>query len=131
MNYLGPAIHADIRRMLLSGESIRHIASTLNVHQGTVMRDRRALTISGDLVEAICACGRPAGHVGWCAHRLRRSPRRQSFLANWAGGRKPGISRPRRTKLALLLAKSKPKEAASLPWIGIASPTRDRLMGRR
>jgi hypothetical protein len=131
MNYLGPAIHADIRRMLLSGESIRHIAATFSVSQGTIMRDRRALTISGDLVTAICACGRSAGHAGWCAHRLRRSPRRRSFLKNWGSSRLPGISRPRRTKLALLLAKSKPKEAASLPWIGIVPPSRDRLMGRR
>jgi transposase-like protein len=64
-----------LRAALEAGESTRSAARTAGVHHNTATKWRRIWKI-----DVNCACGLPSTHQGWCAVRLKQSPRRQEVL---------------------------------------------------
>lgn len=76
-HYLAPQVAARIVDLLKLGLSHRGIQRELGVAKGTVHRYE---TLHGPFV---CPCGRGRTHRGWCSARLKQSPARITFLANW------------------------------------------------
>lgn len=71
------------------GGSIRKTARCLGIAKDTVSTAFRRL--KGRVSRADCACGRPAGHLGWCRVRFQKSQKRQTFMRRW---HEPGIAVP-------------------------------------
>lgn len=68
-----------IFRLYTQGVSVRNAAKE------TAMSTKTVVKIFGQLKrlgfdQLPCPCGQAAGHRGWCAHRVSKSPRRQDFL---------------------------------------------------
>lgn len=93
-HYLMPQIAERLVENLRMGLSIRENCRLLGVARGTVARYER---LNGPFV---CSCGRERTHRGWCKERLKRSPLRQTFLAQWfersvsSGARRRARSKP-------------------------------------
>lgn len=73
----------QVVELLMSGETIRGTASIAGVSRGTVEHYKAQIDTSA----VRCECGGTAGHRGWCASRLARSPARQRFLKRWGFGK--------------------------------------------
>lgn len=58
-----------------SGFSLREISRSVGRSKGAVMRYARDIDRP-----ALCKCGKPNGHQGWCNERLARSPKRKEYL---------------------------------------------------
>jgi|SRR5580700_1211525 len=146
-NTIPPEKIARIREMTERGESLRAIASALDIHTATVRRYRRYFVEGTDLGlcecgrpkrhtgfcheqfrlrqltnQAKCGCGEPAFHRGWCWYRFARSPARQATLAKMHG-------RPVEKRNIDLF--KKPKQAQALPWDGIKPLDHARLTAGR
>lgn len=81
-NHLHPDIHIEIARCLRAGMSLRSVAAKFSVSINTVSLRRKNLIENGVQLDP-CACGRSAGHSGWCSVRYAASPRRQAFIQKW------------------------------------------------
>jgi hypothetical protein len=77
MNELSPAKRRALKHLLAMGASRRAIAAAVGCSTNTVKRYAKVWTFS-----PICACGKPAGHNGWCHARLAFSPARRGWLAD-------------------------------------------------
>lgn len=60
--------------MFLAGETTRFVAVTVGIDKNTAWTIRKQAKEKMGVI--ICACGKPAGHKGWCGARLARSPNR-------------------------------------------------------
>lgn len=101
-NFVEPFIVEAINEQVLQGHSIRKISGTVQIAKNTVERYKK-LFLDQHTKPIFCQCGRPAFHRGWCSARLRESPARQAFLANWTPTRLPALIRiksPRRLNLS-------------------------------
>ncbi len=80
-NLLDAATVSQIRALDAAGMSLRGIARQIGCSTNTVRR-----YIGGDsLRQALCKCGQPAGHKGWCVARYEASIRRQAYHAGRRG----------------------------------------------
>lgn len=77
-NNLKPAKQEALRVALLTGISAHAASRQAGVSKMTAFHYRNLWEIHVN-----CECGRPAGHRGWCAPRLRNSPKRQALVARW------------------------------------------------
>lgn len=84
-NFVEPYIVDAIQNCVREGMTIRPIMQQLEIAKGTVERYRNLLLISEPNLR--CKCGAPIGHRGWCHERVKSSPARQIFLANWQPNR--------------------------------------------
>jgi hypothetical protein len=71
-------------RLFREGKSTREVQRIVGLTPVTACKYRK-LALK-DLT-ALCGCLKPAGHRGWCAYTLARSPKRQAWLAQWHQGR--------------------------------------------
>lgn len=67
-----------VLRLVESGMSLRAIARTTGLSRSTVR-----VWLKKHRVVAVCACGDPASHQGWCAERFAASAKRQTFMRRW------------------------------------------------
>ena len=82
-NFLKPEKVKQVVDHVEKGESIRKTSRETGVAKNTVKSIQRIVVAEKiNLGEPIllCKCGQPAGHKGWCSHRLAESPKRQKFL---------------------------------------------------
>ncbi len=64
--------------MILAGETTRHIASEVGIDKNTVWTlSKRVRAVVGLIY---CACGKIAGHRGWCGPRIARSPNKIKLM---------------------------------------------------
>lgn len=87
-NWLSARKRADILHLLLSGQSVRQTAATVQCSKVTVSKYRKFLVHAELLGEPrlklpSCACGKAAGHHGWCKVRYSKSTKRQEFMKTW------------------------------------------------
>lgn len=68
------------RSLILRGESVRYVASTVGIHPMTSWT--LAKRVRAEVGAIQCRCGRPAGHKGWCGHRIAHSPSRIASLVH-------------------------------------------------
>jgi RNA polymerase sigma factor (sigma-70 family) len=73
----------SVRALIDGGMGNRAIFRATGVTTNTVRRIRIAWEKETGRV-ALCACGRPAIHQGWCSVRYGESPYRQQFIKRWA-----------------------------------------------
>jgi hypothetical protein len=81
MNVVSKEKLVVISDMLFAGNSIREIRAATGVSKNTVRRYKDVLGVRN--IDIRCACGKQAGHRGWCSHRLAKSPARMAFLSRW------------------------------------------------
>lgn len=75
---------AETVRLLMRGLSAREVAAKTGRAKNTVVQTRMALeAVMGR--DILCACGQSSRHSGFCAPRIARSPKRQSYLAQFGG----------------------------------------------
>lgn len=88
MNTLPHEKRAELKRLLLAGNSIRACAQAVQCSKQTVTRYARQW-----LVTPICECGKQASkHRGFCAARYARSPKRQAWMRGvYNKGNTPGL----------------------------------------
>ena len=82
-NFLKPEKIKQLVDQIEKGEEIRKISRETGVSKNTVTHIQRVVIaekISTGEAVPLCGCGQPAGHNGWCSHRLAESPKRQKFL---------------------------------------------------
>lgn len=79
---------------ITAGRSISVAADKACVSKTTVARYKKII-LDWATEDILCACGRIAGHRGWCTVRLQNSVARQEFLQNWnrRSNSRPEISR--------------------------------------
>lgn len=94
----------DIRSLAARGYGKRAVARALGIARKTANR------YFPD--EAICECGRPATHQGWCKVRYRNSPARQNLIASIAG--KESVTLPRKIKVS----RAETRDEKYRRWLG-------------
>lgn len=77
-NFLVGEQKTALRKCFESGMSIRASARAVGVRRNTAWTYYKLWNIS-----ALCGCGKPATHRGWCAVRFDQSPKRQEFMKQW------------------------------------------------
>jgi hypothetical protein len=91
---------ASLHRSFERGQSVRQVATAMNLSKVTVQRYRK-LWLEGGGVVPRCDCGQDAGHKGWCQTRFKESSARQAAVAQFAVfGRDAGPCRACGAKLA-------------------------------
>lgn len=76
------------------GKTARTAARLCGVADATARTAYR--TMRRILGVALCPCGQPSTHQGWCRVRYRQSEKRQAFMKNWhrnVGGSSSGLRR--------------------------------------
>lgn len=103
----------QISKLVKAGGSTRGIGSELGVSKATVMRIRR--DVISQIGTIYCACGKVAGHNGWCGHLIekRGSPPWQSqlkdinslnfYIPSRPRYERPDIPNERETEIQLLV----------------------------
>ena len=67
----------EARKLLAEGKSTRSVASVVGLSKKTVTEIRKGV----DEIQP-CACGKPAGHRGWCKDRFSKSELRKETMKN-------------------------------------------------
>lgn len=87
MNRIRPEATTLLNQAFREGRSVGFAARSAGVHRISARRYRRE-----HFTELRrCACGREAGHNGWCVNRFAESPQRQAVLAAMHHGIRPGV----------------------------------------
>jgi hypothetical protein len=82
MNLIDPAKRALAKSIFLTGESTRYVAEVVGMDKNTAWTIQKQTWAEHGLVT--CACGKIAGHRGWCEIRAARSPNMiASLVRQW------------------------------------------------
>lgn len=80
--------------MIEKGGTIRELMEAEHIAKNTAMRLRHIVYDAMDTLMfelPVCACGKPAGHNGWCKERFATHPKRQAVIAKMTLAQKLGI----------------------------------------
>lgn len=95
-----------------SGMSIRKTAEFAGVCQNTAKK-----WLNKYRGAALCHCGRPSGHMGWCSHRLANSPARQAVIKRLHElQRDPEVMRKRKIGCSSVECRSKKSISSRMAW---------------
>lgn len=76
-----PLEFSTASELFLQGFGCRKVIEVTGLSSQTVKKYRR-IVLQGKTI--LCACGRTAGHQGWCDWRVSQSPARQAYYAKCA-----------------------------------------------